>query len=282
MFLAYAQRHIGQFRPLVAAVARDAGEVCPGSPVHLYQDPSLTPAEWAESVLQFHPDPIQAGVLNHDAHRLILCCARQWGKSTIIAIKAFHYAIHNPGTEILITADTEVHGGIIVGKIAAYAASLAIPARRAHGKKYSVLLPNGSTIFAVAATERAVVGYTASIVIVDEAAITPDAVISYLTRTLSRTDGRLWLLSTPRGQIGLFCAIWHDDSPNWHRVKATVDDAPYISPDFLEEQRRLFPDIFRQEFYCEFLQPPGRLLSRERFAKNVDPALNCRIISDED
>ena len=280
MLLTYAQRDLGAFFALFAARATDAAEVCPDSPISLHQQPGLSPAEWAESVLHFHPDTKQVDVLNHDAHRLILCCARQWGKSTIIAIKALHFAIHNPGTEILITADTEDHGGIIVGKIAAYAASLAIPTRRAHGKKYSVLLPNGSTIFAVAATERAVVGYTASIVIVDEAAITPDAVISYLSRTLSRTNGRLWLLSTPRGQIGLFCAIWHDESPTWHRVKATVDDAPYISPDFLEEQRRLFPDIFRQEFYCEFLQPPGRLLSRERFAKNVDPALNCRLIPD--
>ncbi len=269
--------------------AQDAPEVCPNAvppndacPTPDPVNPALSPAEWAKSLLDFDADPKQIEVLNHQAHRLILCCSRQWGKSTVIAIKAFHYALHNPGSEILVTSDTEAHAGIIVAKMANYAAVLGVPAARVLGKRFSLRLPNQSRIFAVPATERAVVGYTADIIIVDEAAIAPDEVISYLSRTLTQTNGAFWLLSTPRGQLGVFYHIWHTEPSRWHKVKATVDDCPYISPEFLEEQKLLFPDIFRQEFYCEFVQPAGRLLSRERFAKNVDPALNCRIIPDED
>ena len=263
--------------------SQDAAHVCPEDlcPISAYIDPALSPAEWAQSFLHFEADRKQVEVLNHDAHRLILCCSRQWGKSTVIAIKAFHFALHNPGTEILITSDTEAHAGIIVSKIGNYAAVLGIPVSRVLGKRFSICLPNHSRIFAVPATERAVVGYTANIIIVDEAAIAPDEVVSYLTRTLTQTNGAIWLLSTPRGQLGIFYHIWHAEPSRWLKIKATVDDCPYVSPEFLEEQKLLFPDIFRQEFYCEFVQPAGRLLSRERFAKNVDPALNCRLIPDE-
>ena len=42
----------------------------------------------ARSVLDFHPDPIQSNLLTTTASRCILNCTRQWGKSTINAIKA--------------------------------------------------------------------------------------------------------------------------------------------------------------------------------------------------
>lgn len=241
-----------------------------------------SPSQWAQSALKFHPDPKQIEVLDTTAKRLILCCPRQWGKSTLVAIKALHYALNHPGEEILVLSDTEAHAGIIVQKLIHYAAVLQFPRRRAHGKQHSIELPNGAKIFAVAHNQSAGVGYTASIVIVDEAALVDDAVIGYVSRVLSRTNGHLWLLSTPRGQTGLFFAIWHDSSLHWHRVRATLDDAKYLDPAFIQEQKHLFPATFRQDFYCEFVQAPGRLLSIERIAKNVDPALNNRIVYDED
>ena len=240
--------------------------------------PKLTPAAWAKAALNFDAEPKQAEVLDHHAHRLILCCPRQWGKSTIISIKALHYALQNPKSEILVLSDSEDHAGIIVEKIATYAAAIEIPRRRAHGKRYSLELPNGSRIFAVAHNQSSGVGYTANIVIVDEAALVDDQVLSYVSRVLTRTNGRLWLIGTPRGQTGLFYAIWHDKSLNWHRVKATIDDAPYADAAFIAEQMKLFPGSFRQDFHCEFVPPPGRLLSRDRIARNVDPALNCRML----
>jgi hypothetical protein len=249
-------------------------EVCPKL--------SGSPSAWAESALHFQAEPKQAEVLNHHAHRLILCCPRQWGKSTIVAIKALHFALNNPKSEILVLSNSEDHAGIVVEKIAAYAAALEIPRRRAHGKRYSLELPNHSRIFAVAHNHSSGVGYTADIVIVDEAALVDDQVLSYVSRVLTRTNGRLWLIGTPRGQTGLFYSIWHDKSLNWHRVKATIDDAPYAGAAFIAEQKSLFPGSFRQDFYCEFVQSPGRLLSRDRIAKNIDPALNCRLLPDDD
>jgi len=259
-------------------------EVCPEKACPEIETPKTPqkPSEWAKSAFNFHAEPKQAEVLDHPAHRLILCCPRQWGKSTLIALKALHYAIHNPQQEIVVLSDTEDHAGIIVQKLVTYAAALKLPRRRAHGKQYSIELPNGSKIFAVAHNMSSGVGYTANIVIVDEAALVNDEVIGYVSRTLARTNGRFWLLSTPRGQTGLFYAIWHDNGLNWHRVKATIEDAKYLDPQFVQEQKQLFPATFRQDFYCEFLQAPGRLFSKEKIARNVDPALNSRVMHNED
>lgn len=251
----------------------------PGVCLNSNPDP---PSIWAQSVLGFKPQNVQAEVLDFEGPRLILCCPRQWGKSTVIALKALHYAIHHPGHEILVVSDSEDHAGIIVQKLIANASMLGIHGRRAHGKQYSIELPNGAKVFAVAHNLSAPVGYTAHIVIVDEAAMVDDTVFAYVSRTLARTDGAMWLLSTPRGQTGLFYNIWHDKDTRYHKVKATLEDASYLSPAFVQEQKRLFPATYKQDFLCEFQQAPGRLLSRERIAKNVDPALNSRIIPHTD
>ncbi len=53
-------------------------------------------AAFARTMLNFHPDPIQARVLDANIRRGILNCCRQWGKSTILAIKAVHHAYTHP------------------------------------------------------------------------------------------------------------------------------------------------------------------------------------------
>ena len=53
-------------------------------------------AAFARTMLSFHPDPIQARVLDPNIRRGILNCCRQWGKSTILAIKAVHHAYTHP------------------------------------------------------------------------------------------------------------------------------------------------------------------------------------------
>ena len=79
--------------------------------------------------------------LDDHAHRPIRCCPRQWGKSSTISIKALHYALQNPKFEILVLSDSEDHA-------------------------------------AVAHNQSSGVGYTANLVIVDEAAVVDDQVLS--------------------------------------------------------------------------------------------------------
>ena len=255
------------FHHLVEITTHGGPEVCPKIEIP-------TVSEWAKEKLNFQPDKIQKSVLDHDAHRLILCCSRQWGKTTIIAIKALHTAIFQPGSEIVIISRSLKQAGLLLNKVCESAAVLGFPRKRVLGYEQSLHLPNGSKIFAVANSEKSSRGYTANIVIVDEAALVQDDVVGSASPTLSRTNGKLWLLSTPYGQTGLFYNVWHNkDLTDWFKVKATIEDSPYATPEFIAEQKRLFPFNFRQDFYCEFTPAKGSLLSRERVEKMIDPTI---------
>ncbi len=261
------QTHTQRFFHLLEAI-NETAEVCPKTEIP-------TPSEWAKTALGFEADAKQAAVLDHDAHRLILCCARQWGKTTIIGIKALHAAIFHPGTEIAIISKSLKHAGILISRVCQSAAILGYPRKRVLGHLHSLELPNGSKIYGIANAESAIRGYTIDIVIVDEASQIADDVIGAASPTLGRTNGKLWLLSTPNGQTGLFFNVWHNQQlTDWFKMKATIEDAPYASPAFIEEQKRLFPYKFRQEFYCEFTPAKGRLLNHERVNQMIDPSIS--------
>jgi len=61
-------------------------------------------AEWAERVLRFRLDSTQARTLRSGSRRVILNCTRQWGKSTVIAAKAVHQALTQPGSLTLVAS----------------------------------------------------------------------------------------------------------------------------------------------------------------------------------
>ena len=63
---------------------------------------SLNAATFARSVFKFHPDPHQSTVLSTSIRRGLLNCCRQWGKSTVTAIKAVHRAHFYPGSLTLV------------------------------------------------------------------------------------------------------------------------------------------------------------------------------------
>ena len=54
----------------------------------------MNAAEFARKSLEFEPDHHQTRVLLSTANRAILNCTRQWGKSTVCAIKALHRALY--------------------------------------------------------------------------------------------------------------------------------------------------------------------------------------------
>ena len=71
-------------------------------------------SEWAKEKLNFHPEPKQIEVLDSTSKYLILCCNRQWGKTTNIAIKALHYALTNPDQTIVILSRTKAQAAILI------------------------------------------------------------------------------------------------------------------------------------------------------------------------
>ena len=77
------------------------------------------PVAFAES-LGIVPDPWQRDLLNATDERIILNCARQSGKSTIVAIRALHHALTNSGSLVLILSPTQRQSGELFNKITKY------------------------------------------------------------------------------------------------------------------------------------------------------------------
>jgi hypothetical protein len=246
----------------------------PETPEMPAQDPSQTVSQWAETALGFQPSATQKQVLDNDAKYLILCCNRQWGKTTTIAIKALYRAIHHADQSIVIISRTKLQAGILIERACNFALRLGYKLRRALGQRNSLKLPNGSSIFAVAHSQDTSAGNTANVLVIDEAALVRDTVYSSVSSFLARTHGATWLLSTPRRQAGFFYNIWHSKDTRWSRVLSTVKDCPEIDPDLLEILRETDPIKYRQDFLCEFIQPAGHLVSVDILDAMVDPTLD--------
>ena len=247
-------------------------EVCPDSG---QESPSeaLTASAWAERTLHFKASATQATVLDAADRFMILCCNRQWGKTTSLAIKALHRAIHLPNQSIVIISRTKLQAAILIERACNFALALGYKIRRALGQRFSLKLPNGNTIFAVPHNQDTSVGNTATVLIVDEAALVKDEVYTTVACCTSRTQGAIWLLSTPRRQAGFFYNIWHSKDARWRRIFATVKDCPQIDQEFLEMQRIGDPIRYRQDFLCEFIQAADRLISREAIDNMVDSTI---------
>ena len=226
--------------------------------------PITKTSEWAEKMLNFTPSAKQAEVLDSEARYLILCCNRQWGKTTTIALKALHRALTIPDQTIVILSRSKIQANILIERARMFAARLGHKIRRALGHQFSLKLDNGSQIFAVAHTTDTSVGPTADVLIVDEAALVKDLVYFSVSPATARTHGAIWLMSTPRRPAGFFYNIWKSqEDTRWHKIFSPVSDCPDIDPEFLAMQKRADEVKYSQDFLCEFTQPADRLFTVE-------------------
>jgi len=227
-------------RPVLPRLRRVTGEV------------SLNAAEFAESKLHFRPDPLQAEVLNAASPRLLLCCSRQWGKSTVTAAKALHFAAVRPKSTTLIASASLRQSHELLKKVVLFAETAGVRSKAdtATGIR---LLGNQSRILALPQNFRTIRGYAADLVVIDEAAFTPDEVFDAIGPAIAATNGHLWLLSSAYTKSGFFYRMWQERPEGWRIFKATAADCPRISFEFLEREQRLRSDaIFRREYFCEF------------------------------
>jgi len=236
---------------------------------------------FARELLKFDPEPLQEVVLRSASRRLILNCNRQWGKSTVAAIRALHRAWFWPGSLILVLSRAQPQAGELLQKIRDFVPGLGIEGRlRGDGiNRMSLKLPNGSRIVALPGGEKPTRSYSkVSMVIIDEAAMVADPVHDAVSPTLATTNGDLLLLSTPRGKRGAFYRAWEFGGADWERVFGPVDDASArgrISREFLELERRLRgEDYYAQEYLCQFLDRDSHLFNedslREVFSKDLE------------
>jgi hypothetical protein len=79
---------------------------------------------------------------------------------------------------------------------------------------------------------------------------------------LAVSGGRLVLLSTPFGKRGHFFETWTKGGQAWEFIEIPATECPRITPAFLEEERKSLGSFwYRQEYFCEFLDPVNAVFS---------------------
>lgn len=133
-------------------------------------------------------------------------------------------------------------------------------------------LENGSRIISLPARSQATVGYTADLLILDEAKVIPDDLYRSVRPMLATTSGRMLALTTPLGQRGWFWEAWQRceeakgrGAPEpCRRFKRTCWDCPRLDRAFVEQERKMIGEHwFRQEYEVEFLSNEGAVFRGE-------------------
>ena len=222
---------------------------------------------WAKEALGFHPEsPLQFAALFSQARNLILNCNRQWGKSTIAALRILHRAWFWPNSLILIVSRAHAQSGETLHKIKSFLPDLGILTPKGDGvNRLSIKLPNGSRIIALPGGEKPTRSYSSvALLVIDEAAMVPDPVQDAVIPTLARTNGDLMLISTPRGKRGSFYRTWVYGGTDWERIFGPATESPRISSQFLESQKARGEDFYAQEYLCEFIDRDSHLFNQDQ------------------
>lgn len=238
---------------------------------------ALDPVALARS-LAFEPDPWQQDVLRSDDARLCLVVHRQGGKSVTSAVLALHRALYHPGSTVLVLSPTLRQSGELFRKVLASYRRLGKPLPAEAENQLSLILENGSRVVALPGTESNIRGYSADVLVVDEASRVDDSLYAAVSPMLAVTGGRLIALSTPAGRRGWFYEATR--SSRWRTITVMASECPRISAEWLVEERDRIGDFwFRQEYGCEFVDALGQMFAAEdieaMFAAGELEAVEC-------
>ena len=232
---------------------------------------------WAHRAFGFEADAAQARVLDSRSKRVVLNCTRQWGKSTVTALKAVHEAITQRESLIVAVSPTARQTGEFLRKARGFVRRMRVTVKGDGSNEMSLALPNGSRIVGLPGKEATIRGFSAvSLLLVDEASRVGDDLYLAIRPMLAVSGGALWLMSTPFGKRGFFYEEWAHGGESWERVSIRAEECPRIPGEFLEEERRTMGDrVYRQEYGCEFVDATSGVFDRDRveaaFTPEVDP-----------
>lgn len=227
---------------------------------------ALDPAETFRDAFGADPLDWQREYLNE--HRdLVTLKGRQVGATQAAACLCVHEAVYRPGSLSAVVAPSLRQAGEITTR--AREGLRTLGETLIQDSASLLRLRNGSRILSLPGSPRSVRGWSASLLICDEAAYLP-AETFVAARALVATGGRLIVQSTPAEAQGLFHDLWTTAGPEWARMKVRSDEVPTISARFLADaQRSMSPDQFAMEFLAEFGHTGASLFDAARLADLV-------------
>lgn len=228
-------------------VARDLFTQATGEP----------PLDWQEDYLR-------------ETRNAITLKGRQVGASTAAGVIAIRRARYWPGSLCVIVSpslkqSTEVKGRAKDGLIR-------LGDRLKRDSSSEVSLYNGSRILSLPGSAKSVRGWSADILVIDEAAFL-DQETFLAARATVATGGRTIVQSTPEGPFGHFFDLWEANDPSWAHFRVRSDEVPTIDKAWLAGERAtMTEEEYAQEYMAEFTTPGLGLITQERL-KELTTAL---------
>jgi hypothetical protein len=222
----------------------------------------------------FRPDPWQERLLRSRDPQTLLVCARQVGKSTTVACLALHTALTQPGSTTVIVAPVEEQSNELLLKVRQALDAVGGPVAAVGDAATKLRLANGSRVVALPGKERRVRSYSATLLVIDEAARVPDDVFTGSSPTRAASKGRFVALSTAFSTSGWFYREWAGDEV-YQRVSVTARDCPRIPAEFLAAERRKLGDRwFGMEYLNVFGDDVAAVFSADDIRAAVDPGVS--------
>lgn len=192
--------------------------------------------EWQKKILEEKGD-------------ICLCSGRQVGKSQIIGIKAAEHAINNPNNVVIIGAALARQASHIFWMVKDYLFENYPKQIKGRPTLAYLELKNGSQIrcLPVGDDGLGIRGFTAHVLIIDEAAFVNPKAWSGIRPVLATTKGQLILLSTPFGTEGYFADCFKN--PRFYKDHVSSEDCPRITKEFLAEEKRTMTKLQYQQEY---------------------------------
>jgi phage terminase large subunit-like protein len=220
----------------------------------------------------------QQAFLSSRAPVRVLACGRRWGKTEVIAAEIALTLLAGTARQVLLVAPSQEQAMLGFERTLEFLHRAgARPTVRRTPAPTLVLGDSRLWARSVARGGMFLRGRKAHLIIVDEAAYVPEAVVAeVLTPMLADTGGRLALISTPRGKNYFYryylqgqedgIRVWSMRSPSWHN--------PLLSPTILQMQASMMTQRqYQIEYGAAFLDAAGQVFRTEW----VDRALLLRL-----
>lgn len=212
----------------------------------------------------------QSRSLELETRTTVIVAPRQSGKSRSMGALSLHRAFRDAGVRVLLVSAGEEASRRLLGQIRSVAAASDLLRGSVVDERSGLLsLSNGSEIRSVPASERQIRGWAVDLLLVDEAALVPDALLlgAALPTTAARPEARIVLASSANAASGAFFdhAIRGDQGDRHVRTfRWALSDCAWITPSAIEAARASMSEMrFRAEYEGVFAGASDSLFSRE-------------------
>ena len=177
---------------------------------------------------------------------------RQVGFTSAAAALAIWRCVYTAGSTVAIVSPSLRQSSEVTGRARAGLRRLGL--RLVIDSVAQLGLANGSRILSLPGSPKSARGFSADILVNDEAAYTSDETLTAV-RGLVATGGRTIYQSTPSVEEGTFWKLATAELPGWLRLVIPSSMAPTISDAFLAAERAQLTEAeYRAEYEAEFLK----------------------------